>query len=267
MLNYDYLANVDDGSCITVDFDNGYNAGWIEGWNQAWEDIDNIFDEGYNSGWIEGWNQAWDSISNTTVYLGYTDSYETVINIDSNFIDNVFYDGYSLGFTSGFSESNIYHLSLINEINGFNYDTLPVAIWDILLNSDSIEYSNGYNDGQNSVDILSAIDEGYNLGFQDGLDSSIFITTVYLDYIDSLEALLSSANLQIEMLELMMESTNSGGNCDPIYINLQQGWNMIGYTLPEPQDVAATLGQYPPKLRFLKIIMLMFIGPNMDLMV
>ena len=64
---------------------------------------------------------------------------------------------------------------------------------------------------------------------------------------------------QTEILELLLIESNSGENCNPIYIDLQEGWNIIGYTLPEPQDVAATLESISSE-RFLKITMLMFIG-------
>jgi hypothetical protein len=50
------------------------------------------------------------------------------------------------------------------------------------------------------------------------------------DDVDVLQALLDEAL-----------ANNSGGSCEPIYIDLLQGWNIMGYTLPFAQDVTATL--------------------------
>ena len=46
------------------------------------------------------------------------------------------------------------------------------------------------------------------------------------------------AELQVQLEEAL---ANSGGSCDPIYVDLLSGWNIIGYTLPFQQDVVATL--------------------------
>ena len=62
-------------------------------------------------------------------------------------------------------------------------------------------------------------------------------------------------------------SNSGGGSCDPIYIDLLEGWNIMGYTLPNPQDVAATLSSIVSNVQIVKIIQLMFIGQNILLMV
>ena len=43
-----------------------------------------------------------------------------------------------------------------------------------------------------------------------------------------------------------------GGSCDPIYIDILEGWNIVGYTLPFGQDVAATVADIVGDIEIIK---------------
>jgi hypothetical protein len=44
----------------------------------------------------------------------------------------------------------------------------------------------------------------------------------------------------------------SGGTSDPIFIDIVEGWNILGYTLPFPQDVAATVADIVDNILIVK---------------
>ena len=95
-----------------------------------------------------------------------------------------------------------------------------------------------YADGVASVDITSdnsaIADESYLYGYNDGVASA-------QTDIDALQTLLDEAL-----------SDSGGGSCEPIYIDLLEGWNIMGYTLPYPQDVAATLASIVSNVQIVK---------------
>ena len=95
-----------------------------------------------------------------------------------------------------------------------------------------------YADGVASVDITSdnsaIADESYLYGYNDGVASA-------QTDIDALQTLLDEAL-----------SNSGGGSCEPIYIDLLEGWNIMGYTLPYPQDVAATLASIVSNVQIVK---------------
>ena len=100
------------------------------------------------------------------------------------------------------------------------------------------DVDSAYADGVASVDITSdnstISDESYLYGYNDG-------TTSAQADIDALQVLLDEA------------LANSGeGSCEPIYIDLLEGWNIMGYTLPNPQDVAATLASIVSNVQIVK---------------
>ena len=67
------------------------------------------------------------------------------------------------------------------------------------------------------------------------------------------QADLDQANIQIiELQSQLEEALANGGSCEPIYIDLLQGWNIIGYTLSFPQDVAATMASIVEDVQIVK---------------
>ncbi len=57
------------------------------------------------------------------------------------------------------------------------------------------------------------------------------------------QADLNAANSTISLLQTQLDEAlgNTGSSCDPIYVDLLAGWNIIGFTLNSSQDVVATL--------------------------
>jgi hypothetical protein len=105
-------------------------------------------------------------------------------------------------------------------------------------------YSVGYDVGVNSVDITSdnssIADLSYLSGYTDGAGSVTPEDGIGQADLDALQLLLDEA------------LANSGGSCEPIYIDLLEGWNIMGYTLPNPQDVAATLSSIVSDVQIVK---------------
>jgi len=69
------------------------------------------------------------------------------------------------------------------------------------------------------------------------------------------QADLDEANIQITDLQAQLEealANGGGGSCESIYVELLQGWNIIGYTLPYPQDVAATMASIVDDVQIVK---------------
>ena len=93
------------------------------------------------------------------------------------------------------------------------------------------------------------VDESYLYGYNDGL---------------------ASAQADLDALQVLLDEAiaNSGnGSCEPIYIDLIEGWNMIGYTKREPQDAVATFQEITDIIFIVKNNSAdVYIGQNMDLM-
>ena len=74
--------------------------------------------------------------------------------------------------------------------------------------------------------------------------------------LDAVQTLLDAANAEIENLNTQLENTSpnnaEGGSCAPIYVELLEGWNIIGYTLPYEQDVSATMSSIVSDVQIVK---------------
>jgi hypothetical protein len=74
--------------------------------------------------------------------------------------------------------------------------------------------------------------------------------------VDDVQVLLDAANIDITDLQTQLgealASGGGGGSCEPIYVALLQGWNIIGYTLPNPQDVTATMASIVEHVQIVK---------------
>jgi hypothetical protein len=101
-----------------------------------------------------------------------------------------------------------------------------------------------FDNGVSSVDITSdnqdIADDAYNIGYNEGAASVIPEDGVTQNNLDEMSFMYDSIlnNLQSE-LDQALNNINNG--IEPIFIDILEGWNMIGYTLSEPQDVVATL--------------------------
>ena len=125
-------------------------------------------------------------------------------------------------------------------------------------------YDIGYSDGAASVDITVDNQESFDAGV-----ASVDITVDNLAISDEAYGWgygdgLASAQADLDALQVLLDEAiaNSGnGSCEPIYIDLIEGWNIIGYTLPIPQDVTATLAPIVSNVQIVKKIMqLRYIG-------
>ena len=81
-------------------------------------------------------------------------------------------------------------------------------------------------DGVSQSDVDAQADLSYGYGYGDGAASVTPEDGVSQADVDSVEVLLAAA----------LESA-----CSPIFVDIVAGWNILGYTLPVAQDVAATL--------------------------
>ena len=73
---------------------------------------------------------------------------------------------------------------------------------------------------------------------------------------DAVQALLDIANEEIDNLNVQLGNINADdggeGSCSPIYVELLEGWNIIGYTLSYEQDVTATMASVVDDLQIVK---------------
>jgi len=81
-------------------------------------------------------------------------------------------------------------------------------------------------DGVSQADVDAQADLSYGYGYGDGAASVTPEDGISQADVDSVEVLLAAA----------LESA-----CSPIFVDIVAGWNILGYTLPVAQDVAATL--------------------------
>ena len=141
-------------------------------------------------------------------------------------------------------------------------------------------YNIGYLDGESSVDITSdnqqAYDEGlssvipedgigqedvdtaYNIGYLDG-ETSVDITSdnqeAYAEGVASVTPDDGISQDDLDAIQILLEealANSGGGPCEPIYIDIVQGWNIVGYTLPFGQDVAATVSDIVDSIELIK---------------
>ena len=98
-------------------------------------------------------------------------------------------------------------------------------------------YNNGYSDGESSVDITSDNQQAFN----EGVSSVIPEDGISQDDLDAIQLLLDEALYNLET-----------SSCDPIYIDIVQGWNILGYTLSYAQDVVATFADIVDRIEIVK---------------
>ncbi len=58
----------------------------------------------------------------------------------------------------------------------------------------------------------------------------------------------------VDEVQVLLDAAlaNGGGSCDPIYVDIVAGWNILGYTLSYGQDVAATVADIVDDIEIVK---------------
>jgi len=71
---------------------------------------------------------------------------------------------------------------------------------------------------------------------------------------DSLQLLVNSLSENIEESQALLDVAEEyiAQFCQPIYVDLNVGWNMIGYPLTSPQDVVASVSDFVEKIALIK---------------
>ena len=202
-VNYDPYASVDDGSCISV-FEQMYSQSMdsIQGLHIAYQDV------------ISNLNNVIDSNQSELIALeNDIESFELNTNtlFDSISTLNFLFDD-----ISNLEDSiSALHLSYTSD-NDSLLELLDENHLELVANESTIEdledYSNGLIDSINTLNLLYD-DIDY---FEDSISD---LHDFYSTYSDSLQNLLN-----------LLSDTGSTGNT-LLYIDLLQGWNMIGYSL------------------------------------
>ena len=120
-------------------------------------------------------------------------------------------------------------ISSINTVHDTEIDALEFEISNLTQEIDSLDIAHA-----SEIDFLN---ESHN----------ILVTTLESD-IDSLNGVIVANADTIFSLYTQIENCVS----DPIMVDLLSGWNMIGYTLTEPQDATATFDEISDRLEIVK---------------
>jgi hypothetical protein len=220
-LEYDSNANTNDGSCLTLIVEGCTDDGYEEFNPEA--NVDNgscvtPIVEGCTDALSSNYNEeatvddgsciSWEQAYNTCTELGGDDGI-TQADVDAQ-ADLSYGYGYAEGFADG-------------EASVTPEDGITQADVDA-----QADLSYGY---------------GYGEGFAAGEASVIPEDGITQADVDAIQSQLDDAQLQVSNLQTLLDDAlaNSGGSCDPIYVDLLSGWNIIGYTLSFEQDVVATL--------------------------
>jgi predicted nucleic acid-binding Zn-ribbon protein len=138
-------------------------------------------------------------------------------------------------------------------ITGLNTD-LSIANSSISnLEDQIIILQNNQEDGIGQEDV----DAAFNIGYLDG-ETSVDITSdnqeAYAEGVASITPDDGISQDDLDAIQILLEEAlaNSGGPCEPIYIDIVQGWNIVGYTIPFGQDVAATVSDIVDSIELIK---------------
>jgi len=137
-------------------------------------------------------------------------------------------------------------------------------------NGYDVGYAEGYNNGEDDLDAANEALAGAQYSAEyfaemylvaDSIaeaiasdlaatQDSLAATQAALGNYNLLQGELAAANAVAADLEAQLVAAQEA--CEPIFIDLLEGWNMIGYTLSEEQDVAATLEDISSELILVK---------------
>ena len=264
--NYDASATDEDGSCIS--------------WEEAYEDcLSSGGDDGVTQADVDAVQDLLD-IANANLESAVT----TVLSLEEQLNDALANqeDGITQADVDAIQaqlDASVNEVSVLNNIiadlesevseSNSTIAALEAQIDEILANCG--------DDGitQADVDAVQALLDAANISIadlqseletalanqEDGI-SQADVDAAYADGAASVtpedgitQADLDEANVQISDLQAQLEealASGGGGSCESIYVELLQGWNIIGYTLSYPQDVAATMASIVDDVQIVK---------------
>ena len=124
-----------------------------------------------------------------------------------------------------------------------------------------VSYGFGYGDGAASVtpedgitqaDVDAQADVSYGFGYGDGAASVTPEDGVTQADVDAaVDAADANSAVTISDLQSQLDEALASA-CAPIYVDIVAGWNILGYTLPYGQDVAATLSSIEQSILIVK---------------
>ena len=234
-LEYDSNANTNDGSCLTPIVEGCTDDGYEEFNPEA--NVDNgscvtPIVEGCTDALSSNYNEeatvddgsciSWEQAYNTCTELGGDDGI-TQADVDAQ-ADLSYGYGYAEGFADG-------------EASVTPEDGITQA--DVDAQAD-LSYGYGYGEGFAAGEASVIPEDGITQADVDAIQSQFYDAQLQ---VSNLQIQLDDAQLQVSNLQTQLDDAlaNSGGSCDPIYVDLLSGWNIIGYTLSFEQDVVATL--------------------------
>ena len=243
-LEYNSNANTNDGSCVTLIFEGCTDEAYTE--FNPYANVDN-------------------GSCSTLIVEGCTDDAYSEFNPEAN-VDNgscitLIVEGCTDALSSNYNEE-----ATTDDGSCISWEQAYITCTELggddgITQADvdaqaDLSYSEGFTAGEASVtpedgitqaDVDAQADLSYGYGYGDGFTAGVASVIpedgITQADVDAIQSQLDDAQLQVSNLQIQLDDAlaNSGGSCDPIYVDLLSGWNIIGYTLSFEQDVVATL--------------------------
>jgi ligand-binding SRPBCC domain-containing protein len=236
-LEYNSNANTNDGSCVTLIVEGCTDDGYSEFNPDANVDngscltlvVEGCTDDAYLE-YISNANTN-DGSCLTLIVEGCTDDgYEEFIP-DANVDNGSCLLLIVLGCTD-VSSSNYNEDATENDASCISWEQAYITCTEL-----------GGDDGITQADVDAQADLSYGYGYGAGVASVVPEDGITQADVDAVQSQLEDAQLSNLQIQALLDEAlaNSGGACDPIYVDLLSGWNIIGYTLSFEQDVVASL--------------------------
>ena len=236
-LEYNSNANTNDGSCVTLIVEGCTDDGYSEFNPDA--NVDNgscltlVVEGCTDDAYLEYNSNANtnDGSCLTLIVEGCTDATYTEFNPDAN-VDNGSCSTLIVEGCTDASSSNYNEDATVDDASCISWEQAYITCTEL-----------GGDDGITQADVDAQADLSYGYGYGAGVASVVPEDGITQADVDAVQSQLEDAQLQVSNLQTQLDDAlaNSGGSCDPIYVDLLSGWNIIGYTLSFEQDVVATL--------------------------
>ncbi|MEJ6711278.1 MAG: hypothetical protein QNK65_03790 [Flavobacteriales bacterium] len=236
-LEYNSNANTNDGSCVTLIVEGCTDDGYSEFNPDANVDngscltlvVEGCTDDAYLE-YISNANTN-DGSCLTLIVEGCTDATYTEFNPDAN-VDNGSCSTLIVEGCTDASSSNYNEDATVDDASCISWEQAYITCTEL-----------GGDDGITQADVDAQADLSYGYGYGAGVASVVPEDGITQADVDAVQSQLEDAQLSNLQIQALLDEAlaNSGGSCDPIYVDLLSGWNIIGYTLSFEQDVVASL--------------------------